>query len=122
MNPRRNPFAPGAGIPPPELAGRDDLTERAAIALDRIRARAAARSLIFYGLRGVGKTVLLNRVRQDAEGRAIFAARMEAPEDRSSRRAGAEPACVADTIEPRRRCKGGGTAGSEGPLGLRESA
>lgn len=83
MDPRRNPFAPGAGIPPPELAGRDDLTERAAIALDRIRARAAARSLIFYGLRGVGKTVLLNRVRQDAEGRGILAARMEAPEERS---------------------------------------
>jgi Cdc6-like AAA superfamily ATPase len=74
MDPRRNPFAPGAGIPPPELAGRDDLIERGAVALDRIRSRAAARSLIFYGLRGVGKTVLLNRVRTDAEGRGIFAA------------------------------------------------
>jgi hypothetical protein len=83
MDPRRNPFAPGAGIPPPELAGRDDLIERGAIALDRTRARAAARSLIFYGLRGVGKTVLLNRIRTDAEGRGIFAARMEAPEERS---------------------------------------
>jgi len=38
MDPRRNPYAPGAGTPPPELAGRDELTERAAIALDRIRA------------------------------------------------------------------------------------
>src|SRR6516225_11746186 len=83
MDPRRNPFAPGAGIPPPELAGRDDLIERAAVALDRIRARAAARSLIFYGLRGVGKTVLLNRIRTDAEGRGILAARVEAPEERS---------------------------------------
>jgi hypothetical protein len=83
MDPRSNPFAPGAGIPPPKLAGRRDLTERAAIALDRIRARAAARSLIFYGLRGVGKTVLLNRVRHDAEARGILAARMEAPEARS---------------------------------------
>jgi AAA ATPase domain len=83
MDPRLNPFAPGAGSPPPELAGRDDLIERGAIALDRIRARAAARSLIFYGLRGVGKTVLLNRVKPDAEGRGLFAARMEAPEERS---------------------------------------
>ena len=83
MDPRRNPFAPGAGIPPPELAGRHDLIERGAVALDRIRARAAARSLIFYGLRGVGKTVLLNRIRTDGEGRGILAARVEAPEERS---------------------------------------
>jgi len=83
MDPRRNPFAPGAGIPRPELAGRHDLIERGAVALDRIRARAAARSLIFYGLRGVGKTVLLNRIRTDAEGRGILAARVEAPEERS---------------------------------------
>ncbi len=58
MDPRLNPYSPGAGSPPPELAGRDELIERAAIALDRIRAGRAARSLILYGLRGVGKTVL----------------------------------------------------------------
>jgi Cdc6-like AAA superfamily ATPase len=56
MDPRKNPYAPGAGTPPPELAGRDDLIERAAIALDRIRAGQAARSLILHGLRDVGKT------------------------------------------------------------------
>ena len=67
MDPRRNPYAPGAGTPPPELAGRDEITERAAIALDRIRAGRAARSIILYGLRGVGKTVLFNRIRLDAE-------------------------------------------------------
>jgi Cdc6-like AAA superfamily ATPase len=61
MDPRKNPYAPG-GTPPPELAGRDDLIERAAIALDRVRARQATRSLILRGLRGVGKTVLLNRI------------------------------------------------------------
>src|SRR5215469_11126153 len=83
MDPRRNPYAPGAGTPPPELAGRDDLIERAAIALDRIRSGRAARSLILYGLRGVGKTVLLNRVAQDAETRGIAAVRIEAPEQRS---------------------------------------
>src|SRR6516162_1352313 len=83
MDPRQNPYAPGAGTPPPELAGRDDLIERASIALDRIRAGRAARSFILYGLRGVGKTVLLNRIRMDAEARGFFAARMEVPEERS---------------------------------------
>ena len=83
MDPRRNPYAPGAGTPPPELAGRDDLIERAAIALDRIRAGRSARSLILYGLRGVGKTVLLNRIRLDAEARGILSVKIEAPEERS---------------------------------------
>lgn len=71
------------GTPPPELAGRDELIERAAIALDRITARRPARSLILYGLRGVGKTVLLNRIRLDAEARGIVGVRIEAPEERS---------------------------------------
>ena len=83
MDPRQNPYAPGAGTPPPELAGRDDLIERAAVALDRIRGGRAARSFILYGLRGVGKTVLLNRIRLDAEARGIVSVRMEAPEERS---------------------------------------
>lgn len=83
MDPRLNPYAPGAGTPPPELAGRDEVIERAAIALDRIRARRSARSFILYGLRGVGKTVLLNRIRLDAEARAIASVRIEAPEERS---------------------------------------
>ena len=83
MDARQNPFAPGAGTPPPELAGRDDILERAAVALDRIRDRRSARSLVFYGLRGVGKTVLLNRVRLDAEARGIASVRIEAPEERS---------------------------------------
>ena len=83
MDPRQNPYAPGAGTPPPELAGRDELIERAAIALDRIRAGRSARSFVLYGLRGVGKTVLLNRIRRDAEERGIVSARIEAPEERS---------------------------------------
>lgn len=83
MDPRKNPYAPGAGTPPVELAGRGDLLEHAAIALDRIRERRAARSFIFYGLRGVGKTVLLTKVRQDAEGRGFSCVQIEAPEDRS---------------------------------------
>jgi hypothetical protein len=83
MDPRSNPYSPGAGSPPPELAGRDDVIERAAIALDRIRNKRGAQSLILYGLRGVGKTVLLNRIRLDAEARGLVAVRMEAPEERS---------------------------------------
>jgi len=83
VDPRKNPYAPGAGTPPPELAGRDDLIERAAIALDRIRAGRAARSLILHGLRGVGKTVLLNRIETDAEARGFACVKVEAPEDRS---------------------------------------
>ena len=83
MDARQNPFAPGAGTPPPELAGRDDILERAAIAIDRVREGRAARSLVFYGLRGVGKTVLLNRIRLDAEARGIASVRIEAPEERS---------------------------------------
>ncbi len=83
MDPRQNPYAPGAGTPPPELAGRDELIERAAVALDRIRSGRSARSFILYGLRGVGKTVLLNRIRLDAEARGMASVRMEAPEERS---------------------------------------
>ncbi len=83
MDPRKNPYAPGAGTPPPELAGRDDLIEHAAIALDRIRAGRAARSLILHGLRGVGKTVLLNRIETDAEARGFASVKVEAPEERS---------------------------------------
>jgi hypothetical protein len=83
MDPRRNPYAPGAGTPPPELAGRNELIERAAVALDRIRDHRAARSFILYGLRGVGKTVLLNRIRVDAEARGLLGVKVEAPEERS---------------------------------------
>lgn len=83
MDPRLNPYAPGAGTPPPELAGRDDVIERAAVALDRLRAGRAARSVILHGLRGVGKTVLLNRIRLDAEARGFVSVRIEAPEERS---------------------------------------
>lgn len=83
MDPRRNPFAPGAGTPPPELAGRDGLRERVAIALDRVRAGRAAQSVILYGLRGVGKTVLLAAMRRDAEASGHAVIGVETPEGRS---------------------------------------
>ena len=83
MDPVANPFAPGAGTPPPELAGRDELRERLAIALERVRLRRPAKSVLMIGLRGVGKTVLLDRMRADAEAAGIQSVRIEAPENRS---------------------------------------
>jgi AAA ATPase domain len=83
MDPRTNPYAPGAGTPPPELSGRDELIERIDVALFRIKAGRAARSFVMYGLRGVGKTVLLNKVRLDAEAAGIHAVTIEAPENKS---------------------------------------
>jgi len=83
MDRRTDPYAPGAGTPPPELVGRDELIEDAEIALDRLRNGLAAKSLLMVGLRGVGKTVLLNRLLVDADGRGFECVLIEAPEDRS---------------------------------------
>ena len=83
MDRRTNPYAPGAGTPPPELAGRDELIEDAEIALDRLRNGLAAKSLLMVGLRGVGKTVLLNRILVDATDRGFESVLIEVPEDRS---------------------------------------
>jgi len=83
MDPRMNPFAPGAGTQPPELAGRQGILEDAEIGLERIRLRRPVRSQILVGLRGVGKTVLLNRIRQIAEDKNFDALLVEAHEDKS---------------------------------------
>ncbi len=83
MDPIKNPYAPGAGTPPPELAGRDELRETVRIALARVRAGRATKSILMVGLRGVGKTVLLDRLREDAEASGIHTLRVEAPESRS---------------------------------------
>src|SRR5688572_27976882 len=83
MDPLRNPFAPGAGTRPPELAGRDDLIETVRVALMRTRSGRLSKSVLMVGLRGVGKTVLLDRLREDAESAGIFTMRIEAPEGRS---------------------------------------
>lgn len=82
MDPVLNPFAPGAGTPPPELAGRDLVLEKARIALARVRQRRPARSLMLLGLRGVGKTVLLNHIEQLATDLQYHTVVLEAPEDR----------------------------------------
>lgn len=83
MDPIRNPFSPGAGTPPPELAGRDELREALKIAIARVRIGRPAKSAIMVGLRGVGKTVLLDRIRSDAEANGVHTIRIEAPEGRS---------------------------------------
>ncbi len=83
MDPITNPFAPGAGSPPPELAGRDKLRETVRIAAERVRRGLPAKSVLMVGLRGVGKTVLLDRMRDDMEAAGIQTLRIEAPEHRS---------------------------------------
>jgi hypothetical protein len=83
VDPIKNPYAPGAGTPPPELAGRDELRELVRIALERVRAGRPTKSILMVGLRGVGKTVLLDRLREDAEAVGIHTLRVEAPESRS---------------------------------------
>ncbi len=83
MDPIRNPYAPGAGQRPPELAGRDRELQQFEVTLERVAAGRPERSMVLSGLRGVGKTVLLNRVRQDAEARGFACVWIEAPEERS---------------------------------------
>ena len=83
MDPISNPFAPGAGTPPPELAGREDVRETVRIAMERVRRGRPTKSVLMIGLRGVGKTVLLDRMRDDAEATGIHTIRLEAPESRS---------------------------------------
>jgi Cdc6-like AAA superfamily ATPase len=56
MDPIRNPYAPGAGTQPPELAGRDELRDKVHIAIERIKIGRQSKSLMMIGLRGVGKT------------------------------------------------------------------
>lgn len=69
MDPRKNPYAPGAGTKPPALVGRDAQLEFFEILLERLENGYAEQSMIITGLRGVGKTVLLDVFREKAEGR-----------------------------------------------------
>ena len=83
MDRRRNPFVPGAGLQPPELAGRDRLLADASIDMDRVLAGRPVKGLILLGLRGAGKTVLLNRLRGLADDKGFRTVRIEAPEGSS---------------------------------------
>jgi hypothetical protein len=82
MDPIKNPFSPGAGSPPPELAGREPVLEQARVLLGRIRAGRSEKSLLLTGLRGVGKTVLLNEIQRLAVAAGYRTIEMEAHEDK----------------------------------------
>ena len=82
MDPIKSPYTPGAGSPPPELAGRGAVRETAAVALQRQVLGHHSQSIIMVGLRGVGKTVLLDQIQQDAEAAGIAALSIESLEQR----------------------------------------
>ena len=85
MDPIRNPYAPGAGQRPPELAGRDRELAQFDVTLERVAAGRPERSMVVSGLRGVGKTVLLNALRSQAVKRAWGTGKIEARPDQSIR-------------------------------------
>ncbi len=83
MDRKTNPFAPGAGTRPPELAGREQIIEDATVALSRVKAGRPAKSQMLLGLRGVGKTVLLNEIAVIAERQqGYLTVELETPESR----------------------------------------
>lgn len=86
MDPIRNPYAPGAGQRPPELAGRDEQLERFRVVLERIQRGRPERSMVLTGLRGVGKTVLLNALRSTAVRSRWGSGKYEARPDQGMRR------------------------------------
>ncbi|MCE5287951.1 MAG: AAA family ATPase [Nocardiaceae bacterium] len=86
MDPVRNPYAPGAGQRPPELAGRDRQLDAFDVVLERISRSRPERSVVLTGLRGVGKTVLLNQLRSAAIARGWGTGKIEARPDQDLRR------------------------------------
>src|ERR1035437_8086964 len=82
MDPIKNPFSPGAGSPPPELVGREGIREQARILLGRIKAKRPEKSILLTGLRGVGKTVLLNEIEHMAAKAGYRTVSLEAHEDK----------------------------------------
>ncbi|MGN6607515.1 MAG: ATP-binding protein, partial [Jatrophihabitans sp.] len=86
MDPVRNPYAPGAGQRPPELAGRDAELQGFDVVLERIARGRPERSMVHTGLRGVGKTVLLNATRSSAVRRGWGTGKLEARPDQPLRR------------------------------------
>jgi AAA ATPase domain len=86
VDPVRNPYAPGAGQRPPELAGRDDQLQAFDVLLERVSRGRPERSIVLTGLRGVGKTVLLNAMRSAAVRRGWGTGKLEARPDQALRR------------------------------------
>jgi hypothetical protein len=85
MDRGKNPFSPGAGSPPPELAGRKAILEDAMVALERVKNGRAEKSMMLVGLRGVGKTVLLGEIQHLAESSGYRVAFIEAVERRQKK-------------------------------------
>jgi len=83
MDPIKNPFSPGAGSPPPELVGRESLLTHAHILFERVKLKRSEKSMIMIGLRGVGKTVLLNQIRLLALESGYRTAMFEAHEEKT---------------------------------------
>lgn len=83
MDPIINPFSPGAGSPPPELVGREPILEQARILLGRVKQKRPEKSMLMTGLRGVGKTVLLNDIQRLAESAGYRTLFVEAHEEKS---------------------------------------
>jgi len=83
MDPIKNPFSPGAGSPPPELVGRDPILEQARILLGRVKQKRPEKSMLLTGLRGVGKTVLLNEIERMAKAAAYRTIAIEAHEEKA---------------------------------------
>lgn len=82
MDPINNPFSPGAGAPPPELVGRDPVLEEARVLLGRVKQGRPEKSLLLTGLRGVGKTVLLNEIERKARATGYQTVLLEAHEEK----------------------------------------
>jgi len=83
MDPIKNPFSPGAGSPPPELVGRDPILEQARILLGRVKQKKPEKSMLLTGLRGVGKTVLLNEIKRMADSDGYSTIAIEAHEGKA---------------------------------------
>jgi hypothetical protein len=83
MDAIKNPFSPGAGSPPPELVGRERILEQARVLLGRVKEKRPEKSLLLTGLRGVGKTVLLNEIERLAAKTGYRTVPLEAHEDKA---------------------------------------
>jgi hypothetical protein len=87
MHPELNPFAPGSGLTPPQLVGREAEVDAFDLTIARSRRRLTSRGIVLHGLRGVGKTVLLNRFRDQAERAEWFTVEIEGRTTDSGRQA-----------------------------------
>lgn len=102
MDAVRNPYSPGAGRPPAALVGRESQQEAWRVALERVGGGRTAKPVVLYGLRGVGKTVLLTGFAKKARERDWIVAQVEAGSGKSLREALGEAlhGPLADLVRP----------------------